>query len=63
VFHGLNAFFAKDLTNIKTKYAEDDIVNIVNVLTDTIFIEFGGRIFQQTVGIPVGTNYASLFAD
>ena len=26
-------------------------------------MEFGGRIFQQTVGIPMGTNCAPLFAD
>ena len=32
-------------------------------LIDNIFVEFGGRIFQQTIGIPMGTNYASLLAD
>jgi len=30
----------------------------------TIFvIEFEGTIFQQTVGIPMGTNYAPLLAN
>jgi len=24
---------------------------------------FGGRVFQQTVGIPIGTNCATLLAD
>jgi len=24
---------------------------------------FGGRVFQQKVGIPMGTNCATLFAD
>ena len=28
-----------------------------------IFVEFGGRIFQQTSGIPMGTNCAPLLAD
>jgi hypothetical protein len=28
-----------------------------------IFSIFGGRVFQQTVGIPMGTNSASLLAD
>ena len=30
---------------------------------DNIFVQCGGRIFQQTVGIPVGTNCAPLLAD
>jgi len=63
VVRGLNAHFVKDHTNSKTKYTEDDIVNMINFLNDNIFIEFGGRIFQQTVGIPMGTNCATLLAD
>jgi len=46
-----------------TKYTEDDIVNMINFLIDNIFIEFGGRIFQQTVDIPMGTNSAPRLAD
>jgi len=30
---------------------------------DNIFIELQGRTFQQTVGIPMGTNCAPLLAD
>jgi len=45
------------------QYTEDDIVNMINFLIDYIFIEFGSRIFQQTVGIPMGTNCAPLLAD
>ena len=29
---------------------------------DNIFVEFGGRIFQQIIGIPIGTNCAPLHA-
>ena len=32
-------------------------------LIDNIFVMFGGRVFQQTVGIPMGTNRAPLLAD
>ena len=32
-------------------------------LIDNIFVMFGGRVFQQTVGIPMGTNCAPLLAD
>jgi hypothetical protein len=30
---------------------------------DNIFVIFGGRVFQQTVGIPMDTNCAPLLAD
>ena len=30
---------------------------------DNIFVMFGRRVFQQTVGIPMGTNCAPLLAD
>ena len=36
---------------------------MLEYLIDNIFVEFGGRIFQQTIGIPMGTNCAPLFAD
>jgi len=63
VVHRFNAYFLKDHTNSKTKYTDDDIVNMINFLIDNIFIEFGGRIFHQTIGIPMGTNCAPLLAD
>ena len=36
---------------------------MLEYLIDNIFVEFGGRIFQQTIGIPMGTNCAPLLAD
>jgi len=63
VVHGMNCYFVKDHTNSKTKYTEDDIVNMISFLIYNIFIAVGGRIFQQTVGIPMGTNCAPLPAD
>jgi len=60
VVHEFNAYFVKDHTDSKTKYTEDDIVNVINFLIDNIFVEFGGRIFQQTLGIPMGTNCSPL---
>ena len=32
-------------------------------LVDNIYVVFGDQVFQQTVGIPMGTNCAPLFAD
>ena len=45
------------------KYSEDDICGMLDFLIDNIFVMFGGRVFQQTVGIPMGTNCAPLLAD
>ena len=32
-------------------------------LLDYIFIRFGTKVYRQTVGIPMGTNCASVIAD
>ena len=31
-------------------------------MIDNIYVSFGGHVYQQTVGIPMGTNYAPLVA-
>jgi hypothetical protein len=36
---------------------------MLEFLIDNIFVIFCGRVFQQTVGIPMGTNCAPLLAD
>ena len=50
-------------SDAKNKYTEDDIVNMLEFLVDNIFVVFGGKVFQQKVGIPMGTNCAPLLAD
>ena len=36
---------------------------MIEFLIDNIFVESGGVIFQQVIGIPMGTNCAPLLAD
>ena len=36
---------------------------MLDFLIDNIFVLFGGRVFQQTIGIPMGTNCVPLLAD
>ena len=36
---------------------------MLEFLIENIFVIFGGRVFQQTFGIPIGTNCAPLLAD
>ena len=45
------------------RLSEDDIVRMLDLLIDNIFVECGGVIFQQVIGIPMGTNCAPLLAD
>ena len=59
-------------SNLKNKLRElvqlcfikkNDIFNRLQFLIENIFVMFGGRVFQQSVGIPIGTNCAHLLAD
>jgi hypothetical protein len=36
---------------------------MLDFLIDNIFVLFGGRVFQQTIDIPIGTNCAPLLVD
>ena len=36
---------------------------MIEFLVDNIYVRFGGQLFRQMVGIPMGTNCASLLAD
>ena len=36
---------------------------MIEFLVDNIFVRFGEQLFRQTVGIPMGTNCATLLAD
>ena len=57
------SLFVQDHSNAPKKYSDVDVIKMLKYLTNNIFEEFGGRIFQQTIGIPMCTNCASLLAD
>ena len=59
----LGPYFVKEHSDSKNKYTEDDIINMLEFLVDNIFVVFGGKVFQQKVGIPMGTHCAPLLAD
>ena len=48
----------KNKTESKVYYTEDHVVSMLEFLIDNIFVKFGGRIFQQIIDIPMGTNCA-----
>ena len=39
-------------------YTADNICKMIEFLIDNIFVKFGGRLFRQVIGIPMGTNCA-----
>ena len=53
-------YFVKEHSNSKNKYTEEDIIKILEVLVDNIFVVFAGKVFQQIIGIPMGTNCTPL---
>ena len=55
-------YFVKEHSDAKNKYTEEDIIKMLEFLVD-IFVVFAGKVFQQIVGIPMGTNCAPLLAD
>jgi hypothetical protein len=38
------------------QFSGTDIIKMLKFLIDNIFVKFGGRVFQQTVGIPMGNK-------
>ena len=39
-------------------YTTDNICKMIEFLINNIFVQFGGRLFRQVIGIPMGTNCA-----
>ena len=56
-------YIVKEHSDSKNKYTEGDIINMLEFLVDNMFEVFWGKVFQQIVGIPMGTNCAPLLAD
>merc|ERR1712148_15503 len=58
-----DTYFVQHHSDSTQKYTDVDINNMLEFLIDNIFVMFGDQVFQQTVGIPMGTNCAPLLAD
>ena len=52
------SYFVKEHSDSKNKYTLDDIIYMLE-----FFVVFGGKVFQQIVGISMGTNCAPFLAD
>jgi len=57
------SYFVKKHSDSTKMFSETDIINMPELLINNIFVIFGGHVFQQTVGISMGTNCAHLLTD
>ena len=40
-------------------FTADSICEMIEFLIDNIFVQFGGRLFRQVIGIPMGASFPS----
>ena len=58
-----STYFSNKIQKGKTCYSEEQVISMLEFLINNIFVSFGWTLFQQVVGIPMGTNCAPLLAD
>ena len=56
-------YFVKEHFDSKNKYTEGEITKMLEFLVDNIFVVLAGKVFQQIIDIPMGTNFALSLAD
>ena len=49
-----STYFSNKIQRGKTCYSEEQVISMLEFLIDNIFVSFGGTLFQQVVGIPMG---------
>ena len=57
------AFFTSSDQSRYTLWSCQNVCDALSYLIDNIYIRFGTKLYRQIVGIPMGTNCASLVAD
>ena len=58
-----DTYYVRDHSDAPQKYSDADVIMMMEYLIDNMFMELGGWICRQTIGIPMGTNCAPLLAD
>jgi hypothetical protein len=57
------SYFVQSYSKAINKYKQEEINQMLNLLGRNIFVLFGERVFQQTIGIPMDTNCAPPLAN
>jgi hypothetical protein len=55
-----SSYFSNKIHKGKTCYSEEQVISMLEFLIDNICVSFGGTLFQQVVGIPMGVNCTTL---
>jgi hypothetical protein len=63
VFWKQHTYFVTHHSDSPYKYSEADIKSMLGFLVDNIYAVFRDQVFQQSTGIPMGTNCAPLLSD
>jgi hypothetical protein len=58
-----DTYFVRRHSDTPYKSSEADNKGITGFLVGNIYVVFEDQVFQQSVGIPMGTNWAPLLAD
>jgi hypothetical protein len=58
-----DTYFVRHHSDSPYKYSEADIKSMLVFLVDNNYVVFGDQVFQQSVGIPMGTYCAPLLTD
>jgi hypothetical protein len=58
-----STYFSNKIQKGTTFYSEEQVISMLELLIDSIFVSFWGTLFQQVVSILMGTNCVSLIAD
>ena len=53
----------RNMTRIDVNWSCTELCEAFTFLMENIYVQFDGMVYQQIVGIPMGTNYAPLIAD
>ena len=57
------SYFTNDPSNGDKNDTANGICKMTEFLVDSIYVSFGGQLFRQIVGIPMGTNCVPLLVD
>ena len=58
-----HAFFTSDAIKYYNLWSCQKVCEALTFHLDNIYIRFGSKLYRQTVGFPIGTNFAPFVAD
>ena len=59
--HNTNAYWSSSMPDSPTDLTAPQVIRLFNFLIDNV--QVGSSVFQQSIGIPMGTDCAPLIAD